>query len=201
MNNYTELLIASNNAHKAEEIKNILSDTSTQIFTLKDKDIDIEVIEDRLTLEENALKKAKEIYDVSKIPVISDDTGLFVEALGGKPGVFSARYAGEGATYEDNCNKLIEQLKSHTMSTSPAYFKTVICLYVDEDEHHFFEGVCKGKIITEARGEKGFGYDPIFIPKGFIKTFGELSPEEKNKVSHRGRAVEGLRDFLNEKKH
>lgn len=196
INSLKKLLIASNNAHKAEEIKEMLAGTGTEIYTLKDKDVDIDVIEDADTLEGNALKKAREVFATSNMPVISDDTGLFVKALREKPGVYSARYAGEDASYEDNCDKIISELKSFGMEYSPAYFKTVICLYIDKDEHHFFEGVSNGQIITEMRGKEGFGYDPLFIPKGHIRTFAEMTSEEKNKVSHRGRALEGLKEFI-----
>lgn len=197
MNKLPELLIASNNPHKTDEIKAILSTSGTKVYTLSDKEIKIDVDEDADTLEGNALKKAKEIYEAAKIPVISDDTGLFVEALRGRPGVHSARYAGEDATYDDNCSKVISELKSFGLEYSPAYFKTVICLYIDHHEHHFFEGISNGQIITEMRGDSGFGYDPLFIPKGHIKTFAELKPEEKNKVSHRGRALEELKGYFN----
>ncbi len=196
INSLKKLLIASNNAHKAEEIKEMLSPLGAEVFTLKDKNIDIDVIEDADTLEGNALKKAKEIYKVAKMPVISDDTGLFVKALRGKPGVYSARYAGENATYKDNCEKIISELKSFGMEYSPAYFMAVICLYIDDDVHYFFEGTSNGQIITEMRGDEGFGYDPLFIPKGHIRTFAELKPEEKNKVSHRGRALDELKEFI-----
>ncbi len=198
MSNFPELLIASNNEHKAEEIKNILavSSPNTKVYTLKDKGIEIDVVEDGDTLEENALKKAEEIFSLGNIPVISDDTGLFVEALRGKPGVYSARYAGEDATYEDNCQKVINELTEFKLKASPAYFKTVICLFETRKYHQFFEGVCNGQIITESRGDNGFGYDPIFIPRGYIKTFAELSSDEKNKISHRGKAVQELKKYL-----
>lgn len=198
---FGELLIASNNAHKTGEIEKILAGVSRdcKVYTLKDKNIDIEVEEDADTLEGNALKKAKEIFKVAQMPVIADDTGLFVEALDGKPGVYSARYAGEDASYSDNCSKLISELKSLGLDESPAYFKTIICLYVLDNKHHFFEGVCKGMIITEVRGENGFGYDPLFVPEEYDLTFAELPPDKKNNVSHRGRALEKFNNFLTTK--
>jgi XTP/dITP diphosphohydrolase len=196
MNKFTELLIASNNPHKTDEIRSILSDSGIKVYTLKEKGIEIDVIEDKDTLEGNALKKAKEISEAVGMPVFSDDTGLFIDALDGKPGVYSARYAGENASYSDNCIKVIEDLKLLGLESSPAQFKTIICLFISEKEHHFFEGVCKGKIILEAKGENGFGYDPIFVPDGFDKTFAELNAEEKNSISHRGRAVMKFRDYI-----
>lgn len=196
MNKFTELLIASNNPHKTDEIKSILKDSGISVFTLKEKGIDIDVVEDARTLEGNALKKAKEISEASGMSVFSDDTGLFIEALDGRPGVYSARYAGEDASYKDNCSKVINELKTLGLETSPAEFKTIICLYFSENEHYFFKGVCKGNIITVSKGINGFGYDPIFIPDGYDKTFAELNAEEKNKISHRGRAVNKFKDYI-----
>lgn len=196
LNDMKELLIASNNPHKTWEISSILSNNGTKVYSLNSKGIEIDVEETADTLEGNAFKKAKEIYDAVEIPVISDDTGLFVDALDGRPGVYSARYAGENASYSDNCYKLISELKERDLNESPAHFKTVICLYLSPEEYHMFEGVCPGKIITEMRGENGFGYDPLFIPDGYNKTFAELSAEEKNEVSHRGKAIEKLKEYL-----
>lgn len=189
-----QLILASNNAHKIDEIKSIL--TGMQVLSLKEANVFIEVEEDKDTLEGNALKKAKEIYDVTGIPVISDDTGLFVDALNGEPGVYSARYAGENVTYADNCNKLIAKLKKLRLESSPAVFRSVICYYISPEEHDLFEGALHGKITTTPRGTNGFGYDPLFIPEGYEQTFAELTSEEKNKISHRASALQKLKDFL-----
>lgn len=191
-----KILIATNNRHKVNEIKDILKNDSFELFTLMDMKIEIEVKEDKDTLEGNALKKAKEIFEVARIPTISDDTGLYVDALNGEPGVFSSRYAGENASYDDNCKKLLKAMKDIPEEKRSAYFRTVVCFYEDEDSFHFFEGICKGKIITKKYGKKGFGYDPIFIPKGFDRTYAEMSEEEKNSISHRGKAFKKAGEFI-----
>jgi XTP/dITP diphosphohydrolase len=191
-----KLLVASNNAHKIDEIKKILSDIpNLKIVSLKEENIFIDVEETGTTLEENALLKAKEIHAVSGLPVISDDTGLFVAELNNEPGVYSARYSGENATYGDNCNKLIAKLTEKGLIESPAYFKAVICYIDDKGNEKKFEGIINGKVTAEMRGEKGFGYDPLFVPDGMNKTFAELSDEEKNKISHRGLAVQKFAEF------
>ena len=191
-----EILVSSNNADKLSEIKEVFRDENLKILTLNDVNINIDVIEDRDTLEGNALKKAKEIFLISKIPTISDDTGLFVEALNGEPGVYSSRYAGENVSYNDNCMKLLESMNGIPEQQRAAYFKCVICFYVGEDKYYMFDGVCNGKIINKKRGTKGFGYDPIFIPDGFGKTFAEMDIDRKNEISHRGKALEKLRRFI-----
>lgn len=190
-----DILIATNNAHKAEELAAILGQIDgVKILTLRDIPEQLpEPVEDGATLEENAYIKAREIHTATGLPVVADDTGLEVAALGGAPGVFSARYAGEDATYADNCHKLLESLKS--AADRSARFRTVIC-YVDAQRTLFAEGSADGVIISEMRGEKGFGYDPLFVPAGQEKTFAEMSPEEKNRISHRARALAGLRDVL-----
>lgn len=191
-----KLLVASNNTHKIDEIKKILSDINDlQVVSLRDENIFIDVEETADTLEGNALLKAKEIHSVSGLPVISDDTGLFVEELHNEPGVYSARYAGENATYLDNCKKLISKLKEKNLSESPAHFKAVICYVDNSGKEKFFEGITNGKITTEMRGENGFGYDPLFFADGMDKTFAELTEEEKNKISHRGLAIKKFAEF------
>jgi XTP/dITP diphosphohydrolase len=191
-----KILLATNNKHKVEEIKKILDNDSLILFTLKDLNINIDVEEDKDTLEGNALKKAEEIFRISKIPTLADDTGLFVDALNGEPGVYSSRYSGKDATYESNCKLLLRNLQYIHSSRRKAYFKTVVCYYISENEHHFFEGVMYGKIISENRGNNGFGYDPIFIPDGFDRTYAEMTDEEKNSISHRGRAFEKVKQYL-----
>lgn len=185
------ILLASNNQHKAEEIKAILSDLQDlSIIKLSELEQTIpEPIEDGVTLEANAWIKAKEIHDATGLPVIADDTGLEVHALEGAPGVYSARYAGEDATYDDNCNALIDALKGEV--NRMARFRTVIC-YVDTYRTLFAEGEVEGVITAGKNGEGGFGYDPIFRPNESEQTFAEMTSEAKNKMSHRGRA---LRNF------
>jgi XTP/dITP diphosphohydrolase len=191
-----KILVASNNKDKLSEIRKIFENEDLKILSLKDIGIEIEVIEDQETLEENALKKAREIFSVSKMQTISDDTGLFVKALNGEPGVYSSRYAGENVSYDDNCQKLIKNMEGIPETKREAYFKTVICFYIEKDKYYLFEGICNGKIINTKRGAEGFGYDPLFIPDGYKKTFAEMNEDEKNKISHRGRALERLRSFI-----
>jgi XTP/dITP diphosphohydrolase len=191
-----KILIATNNKHKVDEIKNILSNEEFELFTLSDLNIYIDVEEDKDTLEGNALKKAKEMYEIAKIPTIADDTGLFVEALNNEPGVFSSRYAGENATYDDNCRKLLKSMINIPEGNRNAYFKTVVCFYESENKHYFFDGICNGRITTKKFGEKGFGYDPLFIPDGFDRTYAEMSDEEKNSISHREKAFNKAGEFI-----
>lgn len=191
-----KILLASNNAHKITEIKSILKNNSRiKLLSLNDFGISADVIEDGDSLEDNAIKKAKEIYEILNIPSLSDDTGLFVDALKGEPGIYSARYAGENASYPDNCNKLLSNLKDIPEDKRTAEFKSVICFYVNEKECYLFYGVCKGKIIFEERGDNGFGYDPIFIPEGLNKTFAELKDDVKNQISHRAISLKKFKEF------
>jgi len=189
------IFLASGNTHKIEELKQVLQPLGIMLKSTLDYPDAEEVVEDKPDLQGNALKKAKFWWNKTGLPSISDDTGLEVDALNGAPGVYSARYAGENPTYDDNVNKLLTELKKETNRS--AQFRTVIA-FVDGSENYFFEGICRGEIIDEKRGDKGFGYDPVFVPEGFEKTFAELSAEEKNKISHRGRAVQKFIDFLSE---
>ncbi len=154
------------------------------------------------TLEGNALQKARYVYDIrgltahSGVPTFADDTGLEVAALGGAPGVYSARYAGVGCSYDDNCRLLLRNLEG--VADRRARFRTVVALILDGNEY-LFEGTVEGKIIGEYRGEGGFGYDPIFVPDGFRETFAQMSAEQKNAISHRGRAMANLAEFLKTK--
>jgi len=191
-----KILIATNNRHKVNEIKDILKNGIFELYTLSDLNITIEVEEDKDTLEGNSLKKAKEMFRIANIPAIADDTGLFVDSLNGEPGVYSSRYAGEEATYDDNCVKLLRSMKGIPERKRSAYFKTVVCIYESENKYHFFEGICKGKITTKKYGGKGFGYDPLFIPDGFEKTFAEMPEDKKNSLSHRGKAFAKAGEFL-----
>ncbi|WP_069130511.1 RdgB/HAM1 family non-canonical purine NTP pyrophosphatase [Rhodohalobacter halophilus] len=187
------IFLASGNPHKIEELRQVLTPLNIELKSTMDVDEPLDVVEDQPDLQGNALKKAKAWHDKTGLPSISDDTGLEVDALGGEPGVYSARYAGDNPTYEDNVNKLLAEMKGKPNRS--AQFRTVIA-FVDGSDQYFFEGICRGIIINEKRGEKGFGYDPVFVPERYEKTFAELSSEEKNKISHRGRAVQKFIEFL-----
>ena len=192
----SKLLLATNNKDKVTEIKKLLIKTGIEVLTLKDLNLNIDIEEDKDTLEGNALKKAEEIYKTAGIPCSADDTGLFVNALNGEPGVFSSRYAGENVSYSENRVKLLLNMNRIPYEKRTAYFKTVLCFYNGGNNFYFFEGICKGYITTEERGKKGFGYDAIFQPEGFDRTFAELSIEEKNKISHRAKAFNKFRKYL-----
>lgn len=188
------LVFATHNPNKLAEINEMLQ-AQFNLKSLTDIGCTEEIVEDGETLEANAEIKANYVITNYQLPCFADDTGLEVEALHGEPGVFSARYAGEQKSSEDNMNKLLHNLASK--ENRKARFRTVICL-TTEHKNLFFEGVCEGKIIHEKRGEKGFGYDPIFVPNGYDKTFAELTSEEKNKISHRGLAFKKLIEYLNQ---
>src|SRR6056297_392146 len=187
------IFLASGNAHKIEELKQVLQPLGIDLKSTLDYPDAEEVVEDQPDLQGHALKKAQFWFNKTGLPSISDDTGLEVDALNGAPGVYSARYAGENPTYDDNVNKLLKELED--VGNRSAQFRTVIA-FVDGSDNYFFEGICRGKIIDDKRGSKGFGYDPVFIPEGYEETFAELSSEEKNKISHRGRAVQKFIKFL-----
>ncbi|GAB4171003.1 MAG: XTP/dITP diphosphatase [Calditrichia bacterium] len=191
-----KILLASKNRHKLEEIKQIVQIPSVVWVSMDQLSLDIDVVEDGDTFEQNAVKKAKEIYSASGIPCVADDSGLEVDALQGEPGVLSARYAGEGATTADNNRKLIEQLAGKNLSRSTARFHCVAAFF-DGEITKTFVGITEGIVITQPRGEKGFGYDPLFIPDGYTGTFAELGEEIKNKISHRAKAFRALASFLN----
>lgn len=193
MSKPTELFLASGNPHKIEELQQILKPLGIHLKSTLDFPDAPEVEEDRPDLQGNALKKARFWFEKTGLPSIADDTGLEVEALGGAPGVYSARYAGENVTYQQNVDKLLRELGNE--ENRKAQFRTVIAYLTDDDEY-VFEGLCKGQILTEQRGEKGFGYDPVFQPTGYDKTFAELDSEEKNKISHRGKSLEKFLQFL-----
>jgi XTP/dITP diphosphohydrolase len=191
------VIISSSNKGKIKEIKNILSKFDVNIISKDDIGYgSFDVIEDGTTLEMNAEKKAIELWKLTGGIVIADDTGLFVEALNGNPGVYSARYAGDNSTYEDNNNLLLEKMKDMEGSKRKAYFKTVIVVIDDKGKSHIAEGICNGEIAYELSGENGFGYDPLFVPEGFERTFAEMNDEEKNTVSHRGKAVRNLANIF-----
>lgn len=186
------LLIASANPHKVKELSALLTPLGISLVSLADLDFDGQVEEDAPTLEGNALKKARYWFEKTGISTLADDTGLEVEALGGEPGVRSARYAGEDATDSDNLQKLLSEMEG--VANRVARFRTVIALAGEEEK--LFEGVCPGAILETPRGEGGFGYDPLFRPEGEERSFAELTGEEKNQISHRGRALRTVADYL-----
>lgn len=187
-----KLVVATNNAHKLEEIAAILGD-EMELLSLKDIHCDADIPETADTLEGNARQKAMYIYENYGMDCFADDTGLEVEALNGAPGVYSARYAGDGHDSEANMQKLLHELEDK--ENRKAQFRTAICLIL-EGKEYLFEGIVKGEIIKEKRGGSGFGYDPIFVPEGHELTFAELGNDIKNTISHRARAVEKLCLFL-----
>ncbi len=188
-----KLIFATNNAHKLSEIQQAVS--NFEISGLKESNIIEDIPETGDTLQENARLKAKFIFDKYGENCFADDTGLEVEELNGEPGVYSARYAGEDCSFGDNNEKLLRNLKGK--SNRAARFRTVICLIIDGEET-YFEGVCEGKILESYHGNQGFGYDPIFQPMGFKESFAQMTTTQKNKISHRGLAVQKLIKFLNQ---
>ena len=188
-----KLVFASNNAHKLSEIRAILGDR-IEIISLSDLQCHEEIPETADTLEGNALIKARYVWEHYGLYCFADDTGLEVEALDGAPGVYSARFAGEHASFEDNVSLLLERL-SGVAAPRRARFRTVVAL-IDEYGTHFFEGSVDGEITLERSGDHGFGYDPIFRPEGREETFAQLTEQEKNSMSHRGRAVQKLVRYL-----
>jgi XTP/dITP diphosphohydrolase len=187
-----KIVFATNNVHKLEELRHILSG-SFQVLGLKDIGFFDDIPETGSSLAENASIKSHHIYDRFQIDCFSDDTGLEVDALDGRPGVYSARYAGENSTYAQNVDKLLDELRDQ--ENRKARFKTVISLLLDGAEYQF-EGRVEGTITKEWYGVKGFGYDPVFLPDGYNESFAEMSAELKNKISHRGMAVAKLLAFL-----
>lgn len=189
-----KIILSTGNINKVEEIEDILKGLPFSIYSKKEMGLgDLEVEEDGETLEENAIKKALAISEKVNGIVIADDTGLFVDALDGAPGVYSARYAGEEASYEDNNKKLLEELKGVALAERDAKFKTVIAIVTEDKQVKTVSGECKGKIGFELKGKEGFGYDPLFIVEGYEKTFAQLGEEIKNKISHRAKALEKLK--------
>lgn len=188
-----KLVFATNNAHKLDEVRQILQG-KCEVLSLQDIGCDVDIPETATTLEGNARIKARYVYEHYGYDCFADDTGLEVEALEGAPGVYSARYAGgEGHNSEANMQKLLTEMIN--IKNRSAQFRTAICL-IEQGEEHLFEGVVKGHILEARRGEQGFGYDPIFSPEDSGRSFAEMSGAEKNRISHRGRAVEALCAYL-----
>lgn len=188
------ILIATTNKGKMEDIREIFKDINVEILSFLDFDNYPEVIEDGNTFEANAIKKARAAYDFFKMPVIADDSGLSVSQLNGAPGVISARYAGENANDEQNNNKLISELEKFPVPHIAKYI--CVAVYYNGTNLKVVDGDCKGRVIKQGRGSNGFGYDPYFIPDDYELTMGELSLQEKNKISHRLKAFEQLKEIL-----
>ncbi|WP_210486366.1 non-canonical purine NTP diphosphatase [Rufibacter aurantiacus] len=188
-----KICFASNNAHKLKEIQQLLG-PPFELVSLEDLGCTQELAEDQDTLEGNALQKASYVWEQYHVICFADDTGLEVEALNNEPGVYSARYAGPERDNQANMRKVLENLKGQ--SNRKARFRTSIALFLEEGEQHLFNGIVEGHIIEEPRGEQGFGYDPIFVPEGHDRTFAQMNSQEKNQISHRGRAVQQLVSFL-----
>lgn len=191
-----QLVIATQNRNKFTEMNSALSGAGWEILPGYDFPGIPDVEEDGTTLEENSKKKARVVSDFAHLPALSDDTGLFVEALGGQPGIYAARFAGEKCSYEDNVRKLLGLLKDVPQDKRQALFRTVITIYYPDGRFQQVSGEVQGGITMKARGKGGFGYDPIFLPSGFSKVFAEMSLDEKNRISHRGLAVQKARELL-----
>lgn len=189
-------VLASKNKNKAKEIQQILGDNYNVITQTEAGAGDIDVIEDGTTFEENAVKKAEEIMKALNCPTIADDSGLCVEFLNGDPGVYTARYAGENATDQENITKLLSALKDVTFDKRGAKFVCTIALAIPGEETKTFRGECEGKIAFEPAGESGFGYDPIFYVESYDATMAQLDSHVKNAISHRFKALCGLSEFL-----
>ena len=191
-----ELLIATNNKGKVREIKEILKGLDMEVFSLADKGIDVDVVEDGTTFEENSMKKATEIFKIANCITVADDSGLEVDALDGAPGVYSARYAGEGASDEEKYTKLLNELKDVPDEKRTARFVSVVAVILPDGTKTTLRGECEGIITKEPAGSGGFGYDPVFFVPELNKTFSEVTLEEKNQISHRGKAFKMLKDYL-----
>lgn len=196
MNNQKpRLVFATNNKHKFDEIRQVIGN-SIDLLSLSDVDFSEEIPEDQDTLEGNAAQKAMHIFNRFGLDCFADDTGLEIEALNGEPGVYSARYAGPSGSFEENMNLVLQRMKG--INNRKARFRTVIAL-VENGNLSFYKGEIQGIITLEKRGEKGFGYDPIFIPDGFDTTFAQMTLEEKNRISHRAIAIEAFARYFRER--
>lgn len=187
-----KLIFATHNKNKTKEVKSMMP-SHIELLSLDDINFHTEIEENATTLEGNALLKAKTIFEKTGINCFADDSGLLVDALNGAPGVYSARYAGSQKNDEDNMQKILHELKDK--ANKNAHFKTVMALIIDGKEY-LFEGKIEGKIISEKLGTNGFGYDPIFVPDGYNKTFAQIDADTKNKISHRARALQKMLEFL-----
>ncbi len=188
------IILASNNQNKVKEISDKVKQFNIKIISQKEAGYDIEVEETGKTFEENAILKAEAIYKTLGMPVISDDSGLEIDALNGEPGVYSGRYGGPNATVKDKIDKILNLLKDIEQDKRTARFKCDICYIDTKGEKHIFEGICEGKITKETCGESGFAYDPIFLYD--TRTFAQMTMEEKNEISHRGKAINKLVEYI-----
>ena len=195
-----KVILASQNAHKIREIDAILSQYGMQVIARDEAGLPpFEIEETGETFDENSRLKAQVIMDLAGLPTIADDSGLMVDALGGGPGVYSARFAGENCTFDDNNRKLLKCLEGVPAEARTAQFVTVITMLFPDGTELVARGECPGRITEELRGEEGFGYDPLFLPDGADKTFAEMTADEKNRISHRARALMALEDLLRER--
>ena len=193
-----ELVLATRNRHKGEELATLLGDLGVTIHTLDEFPNAPDVVEDGDTCEANAVKKARVIAEFTGLPAVADDTGLEVDALGGRPGVYAARYAGEDATYEDNCRKLLRELKGVPRERRTARFLTVAAIALPSCGIRVAQGTLDGMIAEEAIGTLGFGYDPVFLIPELGKTLAQLSADQKNRISHRAKAFTQAKGLLRE---
>lgn len=193
-----ELVLATRNRHKGEELAALLGGLGITIRTLDEFPDAPEVVEDGATCKANAIKKAHAIAAFTGLPAVADDTGLEVDALGGRPGVYAARYAGEDATYEDNCRKLLLELTGVPRERRTARFLTVAAIALPSDGIRVAQGILEGEIAAEASGTLGFGYDPVFLIPELGKTLAELSADQKNAISHRAKAFTQAKALLRE---
>lgn len=192
-----KLVVSTNNENKLREIKEILKDLPIEVLSKKDLGLaDLEVKEDGETLLENSGKKARELSRYTDYMVLADDSGLFVDELDGKPGVHSSRYAGEDGNDAKNNAKLLEKMKAFPLEKRKASFKALITIVTEEKEEVNILGECRGHIDFEEKGPRSFGYDPLFIPEGYDENFAQMDIKIKNKISHRAKALEGVREYL-----
>lgn len=189
-----KLVLSTSNKNKVKEIREILKELPVEILSKEDAGLGhLEVIEDGDTLELNSLKKARTLKELTPYMVMADDSGLFVDALGGDPGVYSSRYGGEDGNDKLNNETLLRNLKNNDRT---AAFRSVIALIDEKGNEYVMEGVCRGTLLEEEKGSSGFGYDPLFVPEGYNKSFAEMPYEIKNSISHRRRAIDGLKEVL-----
>ena len=192
-----KVILASNNKNKIREMAQILEPFGMEVISQREAGADFEVLENGTTFRENAELKAAAVFERLNAPVIADDSGLMVDALGGAPGVYSHRYAGENATDKDRCEKLLIELAGVPEEKRTARFVCEICFIDESGERHFFTGKCEGMIGTEEKGENGFGYDPVFYVSGV--SLAEMTDDEKNSISHRGEALRLMKKYLEER--
>ena len=193
-----KIVLATHNKDKCLEMMDVLSNLNIELLTLNEFPHIGEIIEDGDTLKDNALIKARSVHELTKLPSLADDTGLEVEALGGAPGVFSARYSGENASYSDNVNKLLKDMQNVPNGKRMAKFRTVMA-FIDDKMELIVEGCVEGMITDVTKGVDGFGYDPVFYVPEMNKTYAEMSMKEKNQISHRGKALMKMQPLLQER--